>query len=124
MTCTSPETDCPGKARPATHHSRNGGPAPRGSGTTSARPLAHGDTGTLAAFGVQLELVHEPPRARQSQAEAARGRETVLHGHRGVGDAGPDVLGHDRHAAPAVLLHDRDGDFTARGVLDDVAGDL
>src|SRR5512133_175926 len=87
-------------------------------------PLGHGDRGSLVDLGADLELVHEPPRARQAQPHAPVAAVAVLKGALEVRDAWADVTSDHRHPLTTVIADQADQDLAAVGEHHDVAGDL
>src|SRR4051812_6086103 len=130
-TASSPDWCSPAIGRPATDHSRT--PA-RSAITTgvlahdfervAVAPLAHRDGGAAADFRVDVELVHQPPAARQPEPQAASGRVSLLEGALDVGDPGPLVT-RDHDDRDTVVVHVSPDLHLARpGVDEDVAPDL
>src|SRR5207249_3884207 len=69
-TCRSPDAVSPGSAAEATPQSRNGGRS-TAVPLISTHPLPHGHYGPLPWLRLDFELVHQAPRAREPQAQAA-----------------------------------------------------
>ena len=89
-----------------------------------APPVSEGDRRALAEVGDDLELVHEPPDARQAEPEAPRGRVPVLHSQCNVGDPRPVVGRHDLDPAPPLLVDQSEDDRAAPGIVHNVSREL
>src|SRR2546422_83262 len=87
-------------------------------------PLAGSHRRASAPLGADLELVHDPPDARQAQPEAPGGGEPVPHRQRDVEDPGPGVGGQNLDPALAAVVDQPEDDLAARRVADDVSGQL
>src|SRR5437870_9370657 len=87
-------------------------------------PFAGGHRRAPAPLGADLELVHDPPDARQAQPEAPGGGEPVPHRQRDVEDPGPGVGGQNLDPALAAVVDQPEDDLAARRVADDVSGQL
>src|SRR5439155_24050900 len=87
-------------------------------------PLAGSHRRASAPLGADLELVHDPPDARQAQPEAPGGGEPVPHRQRDVEDPGPGVGGQNLDPALATVVDQPEDDLAARRVADDVSGQL
>src|SRR4029450_6938344 len=87
-------------------------------------PLGHGDRGSLVDLGADLELVHQPARARQAQPHAPIAAVAILKGLPQIRDAWPGITSHHRHSLTTVLTDKADGDLATVGEHHDVAGDL
>src|SRR3954447_2489749 len=107
---SSPERSSPAIGRPAVHHSNT---SPR-SGMTARRlaqalelvalaPFAHGHGGPAPERGLDRELVHEPLRPREPEAEAVAGRVALAQRALDVGNAGSTVARDDLDAEQIVL---------------------
>src|SRR4029450_13304496 len=88
------------------------------------QPFFHGDDSTLANFGFDVELVHQPFGTGQPNSQAFAGGEAILHGLTHVRDSGPLILGDDRQAAPVAPMDQPQDHPAAFGVFDDVAGNF
>jgi hypothetical protein len=106
-------------ARPLVHAARGGDVG----GEQPALPARHRHARAVRPAD-DLEVVHQPARARQPEAERAGGRYAVAQRGLEVGDAGPCVVDRDRDPAPAGAHGRRQLDPPAAGVLDRVARDL
>src|SRR3989449_7980936 len=87
-------------------------------------PLAGSHRRASAPLGADLELVHDPPDARQVQPEAPGGGEPVPHRQRDVEDPGPGVGGQNLDPALAAVVDQPEDGRAARRVADDVSGQL
>src|SRR2546422_3922210 len=87
-------------------------------------PLAGSHRRASAPLGADLELVHDPPDARQAQPEAPGGGEPVPHRQRDVEDPGPGVGGQNLDPALAAVVDQPEDDLAARRVADDVSRQL
>src|SRR5262245_53445004 len=111
-TATSPERVSPSCGAPAIPRSSAAGQSSTTSGI--ARPLDEGHRRALARRGLDLELVDEPPRARQPEPEPAAGRVAV--GERAVEVLDPRPLvarDHAYAAAPVRVADDLDHHLAA-----------
>ena len=75
-------------------------------------------------FDVDLECVHQPPRAEQPDPHPGRGLVRTGQHRLQVGDAGTAVAGHDDEALRRRLAGQAELDLAAARVLVGVAGDL
>src|SRR4029453_9743555 len=87
-------------------------------------PFGHGDGSSLVDLRGDLELVHQPPRARQAQPHPAVAAVAVLEGPLQVRDARPGVTSDHGHSLTTVLADQADDDLATFGEHHDVAGDL
>src|SRR5438132_11951914 len=87
-------------------------------------PFAGSHRRASAPLGADLELVHDPPDARQAQPEAPGGGEPVPHRQRDVEDPRPGVGGQNLDPAFAAGVDQPEDDLAARRVADDVSGQL
>src|SRR4029453_11236651 len=87
-------------------------------------PFGHGDGGSLVDLRGDLELVHQPPRARQAQPHPAVAAVAVLEGPLQVRDARPRITSDHGHSLTTVLADPADDDLATFGEHHDVAGDL
>src|SRR2546427_1382323 len=87
-------------------------------------PFAGGHRRAPAPLGADLELVHDPPDARQAQPEAPGGGEPVPHRQCDAEDPGPGVGGQNLDPALAAVVDQPEDDLAARRVADDVSGQL
>src|SRR5215210_1970970 len=87
-------------------------------------PLDHRDRRSVLGVGLDLELVHEPSRPREAQAETAPRGEAVRQCRTDVTDAGTGVARHDDEPVPVWLLAGVEQDLSGPDVDDDVARDL
>src|SRR5712692_5469266 len=118
----SPEVVSPGRARAATPHSSGAGAS--WTLPNAASPLLHGHRGACARAGVDVEFVHEAPRARKPEPEAAGGRVAVLQGPGDIGDARPLINRHHFQAGSIAVGQQAERDLAPLGVHHDVARDL
>src|SRR2546425_9811070 len=100
-----------------------------GAGSTPASgaqvpPLLHGDGRPLPDDRRDVELIHQPSRAGETQTEPARGGVPVLQGAPDVRDA-RSLIARDHDQALAVAITDHvDGDLAAPRVHENVAREL
>src|SRR2546425_4178558 len=87
-------------------------------------PFAGSHRRASAPLGADLELVHDPPDARQAQPEAPGGGEPVPHRQRDVEDPRPGVGGQNLDPAFAAGVDQPEDDLAARRVADDVPRQL
>src|SRR5215211_5247695 len=71
-------------------------------------PFRHGHGGSLVDLRGDLELVHQPPRARQAQPHPSVAAVAILDGPLQVRDAWPGVTSHHRHPFPTVIADQAD----------------
>src|SRR6266550_3576454 len=103
--CRSPDCASPGRAWVATPHSIS-----RGAVTDASRmhvaPFFHRHGGALADARAHVEVVHQAPRPREPQSQAAGRRVAVLEGPRHVPDSRALIPGNDHHALAVAVRHD------------------
>src|SRR3989449_8813774 len=121
--CRSPDCASPGRARVATPHSISCG-AVTDASRIHAAPFFHRHGGALADVRVHVEVVHQAPRPREPQSQAAGRRVAILEGPRHVPDSRALIPGDDYHALAVAVRHDAERDFAPLGVHEDVARDL
>src|SRR5215217_9237505 len=87
-------------------------------------PFGHGHGGSLVDLRGNLELVHQPPRARQAQPHPPVAAVAVLDGAVEVRDPWPGVTSDHGHALATVIADQADENLAAFGEHHDVAGDF
>src|SRR6266542_4601207 len=125
--CRSPDSLCPASARAATPHSildAAGIALIPGTRMESPRPLLHRHRRPMAHFGDDLEFIHQPFRAWQTEAQPLTRREAVLHGAGDVRDSRPLVASHPGDAALVPFLSQLHLDLALPGMDQDVPGHL
>src|SRR3954471_12248602 len=78
-------------------------------------PLPHRHRRAGLGIRPQLEVVHEPPRARQAQPEPAPSADVVAQRRLDVADARPVVNGGHDHAVAVAVLERREDDLAPAG---------
>src|SRR5918995_5898792 len=78
-------------------------------------PFRHGHGGSLVDLGADLELVHQPPRARQAKPHPPVAAVAVLKGPLQVRDARPGIPSDHGHSLTTVLADQADDDLAAFG---------
>src|SRR5207247_9437427 len=98
----SPDRTSPATGRPVMYHSiigvrsaMGGRPLAQPLELVARAPLAHRDRRAPAHLGLDREVVHEPPCAREPEAEAVLGGIALAHRPLDVGDTRAPVAGHD-----------------------------
>src|SRR4029450_10940478 len=87
-------------------------------------PFRHRDRGPLVNLGGDLELIHQPPRARQAQPHPPIAAVPILQGPLQVRDTRPDVTSDHRHPLTTVLPDQAHNRLATVGEHHNVAGDL
>src|SRR5947208_517961 len=121
--CRSPDSASPGRASVATPHSINARP-PTDTLGIHASPFFHRHGGPLADVRAHVEVVHQAPRTREPQSQAARRRVAVLERARHVPDPRALIARDDHDALTVAVRHQAERDFAPLGVHEDVARDL
>src|SRR5439155_1064439 len=116
----------PESSRPSTlptPHSINARP-PTDTLGIHASPFFHRHGGPLADVRAHVEVVHQAPRTREPQSQAARRRVAVLERARHVPDPRALIARDDHDALTVAVRHQAERDFAPFGVHEDVARDL
>src|SRR6478736_155968 len=118
--CKSPETVWPAIGRVATPKSISDlfWTTP---GFISTQPFFHGNSGSLAHFGINVKFVHQPFCSRQPHAQPFACGIAVLHGLIDVRNAGAFIASYDGNPMLATVICGRQKNLSAFGVIHDVA---
>src|SRR2546426_9031218 len=88
----------------------------------SRQPLGHGHHSSFARGRLDIEVVHEPSGARQTDPQAVAARIPILHRERHIGDPRPAVAGGNEEALASI--HRLELDLTLARVVQYVPSDF